>query len=168
MFVWEYEADGQTFEMVDYLGFPKGFAYNDKSNFWKRVGEIAGVKITSENAEIVDIDLGEFITSYDELVEHLQSKDDQGRNEKAEVKSLLVGDQQLIGKTCQLVVKVWDSNGKQGNEIAAVLQVGGGAGPRKPQPAAKSAPAAQAAARPAARPAAPAQQAAPGADELPY
>jgi hypothetical protein len=171
MFVWEYEADGQTFELVDYLGFPKNFAFNDKSIFWKRVGEIAGTKITSENADTVDIDLGEFIQSYDELVDHLQSKDEKGNNEKAEVKGLTVGDQQLIGKTCQLVVKVWDSNGKQGNEIAAVLPMGGGAGPRKPQKqAAQPAPAPaapQQTNRPPARPAQPAAAAQAEAD-LPF
>ncbi len=171
MFVWEYEADGQTFELVDYLGFPKNFAFNDKSIFWKRVGEIAGTKITSENADTVDIDLGEFIQSYDELVDHLQSKDEKGNNEKAEVKGLTVADQQLIGKTCQLVVKVWDSNGKQGNEIAAVMQVGGGTGPRKPQRQAAqpaAAPQQQApASRPPARPATPAPAPAIN-DEPPY
>ena len=132
MFIWEYEAEGQKYELTDFLGFPKNFAYNDKSNFWKRVGEIAGVKISSENAETVDLDLGDFIQSYDELVELLQTKDSKGGNEKAEVRGLTVGDQLLLGKQCQLVVKVWDANGKQGNEIAAVLQVGGGAGPLKP------------------------------------
>lgn len=140
MFIWEYEADGQAYELSDFLGFPKGFAYNDKSNFWKRVGEIAGVKLSSENADTVDIDLGEFIQSYDELVEHLQGKDERGNNEKAEVQGLTVGGQQLLGKTCQLVVKVWESDGKQGNEIAAVMQMGGGAGPKRPS-AVKAAPA---------------------------
>lgn len=166
MFIWEYEAEGQTFELTDFLGFPKNFAYNDKSNFWKRVGEIAGVKLSSENADTVDLDLGEFIQSYDELVDHLQSKDERGNNEKAEVKGLIVGDQQLIGKQCQLVVKVWDADGKQGNEIAAVMQVGGGAGPRKPQKAAPT----QAAAsqqKPAAAPRAAAPAPVPAA-ELPY
>ena len=148
MFVWEYEVDGQTFELPDYLGFPKNFAYNDKSNFWKRVAEIAGITINSENAELVDLDLGDFIQSYAELVEHLQSTNAQGNTEKAEVKSLTVGEQQLIGKQCQLVVKIWEKDGKSGNEIAAVLQIGGGTGPRKPQKAAP-APAAKAAPQPA-------------------
>lgn len=168
MFVWTYEADGQEFELTDFLGFPKNFAYNDKSNFWKRVGEIAGVKLTSDNAESVDIDLGDFIQSYDELVDHLQSKDDQGRNEKADVKALTVDGQSLLGKACQLVVKVWEADGKQGNEIAAVLQVGGGAGPRKPQRAAPTAqPAAPQSKTPPARPAPPAPTAAEKAD-LPF
>ena len=132
MFIWTYEDDGQEFELADYLGFPKNFAYNDKSNFWKRVAEIAGITINSENAELVDLNLGEFIQSYAELVDHLQSVNSQGNSEKAEVKGLAVGDQQLIGKQCQLVVKIWEKDGKNGNEIAAVLQVGGGTGPRKP------------------------------------
>lgn len=157
MFIWEYEVEGEKFELADYLGFPKNFAYNDKSNFWKRLGEIAGVRFSSENAETVDLDLGDFIQSYDELVDHLQTKDDQGKNEKADVRSLKVGDQSLIGKKCQLTVKVWEADGKQGNEIAAVLPIGGGAGPRKPG---KAAPAPQAApqqqARPPVRPVAPA------------
>ena len=160
MFVWEYEADGQTYEMVDYLGFPKNFAYNEKSNFWKRVAEIAGIKINSENAETVDLDLGEFIQTYDELVDHLQSKDERGNGEKAEVKGLSVGDQQLMGKKCELVVKVWTGdNGNQGNEIAAVMQIGGGAGPRKPQKTSAAPAAPQQQSRPPARPGAPVQAA---------
>ncbi|WP_407540490.1 hypothetical protein Q0M94_03565 [Deinococcus radiomollis] len=145
MFVWKYEVDDQEYELVDYLGFPKNMKYNDKSNFWKRVGEIAGITIASENADLVDVDFGDFIQSYAELCDHLQSTNAQGNTEKAEVKSVTVGDQELLGKRCQLVVKVWEKDGKSGNEIAAVLQLGGGTGPRKPQ---KAAPAA-AATRPA-------------------
>jgi hypothetical protein len=145
MFVWKCEIEGQEYELVDYLGLPKNLAYNDKSKFWPRISEIAAVTINSDNVELFDMDLGDFIQSYAELCDHLQSTNSQGNSEKAEVKSLTVGDQQLMGKTCQLVVKIWEADGKSGNEIAAVLQIGGGTGPRKPQkaaaaPAAKSAP----------------------------
>lgn len=157
--IWKFEADGETYELGDFQSFPKNFAYNDKSKFWKRLAEIAGVKITSDNAEIVDIDLGEFIQSYEELIEHIQTKNDQGRNERADVVGLTVGDQQMLGRRCQLVVKKWQNGDNEGNEIAAVLQIGGGAGPRVPQkkaaqPAA-AAPAPQAT-KPPARPATPA------------
>lgn len=173
LMIWEYEAEGQKFELGDYLGFPKNFAYNDKSKFWKRLGEIAGVKLSSDNADTVDIDLGEFVQSYEELLDYINTKNDKGGMEKLEVKGLTVGDQQLIGKQCQLVVKTWTGdNGNTGNEIAAVMQVGGGAGPRKPQAQAKAAaPNAQqapkAAAQPPARPAQP-QQDAPTEADMPF
>lgn len=167
LMVWEYESEGEKFELPDYLGFPKNFAYNDKSNFWKRVSEIAGVTINSDNAADVDLNLGEFIESYDELVDYLQTKDDRGNTAKAEVKGLSVGDQQLIGKACQLVVKVWEKDGKQGNDIAAVLPVGGGAGPRKPSKAPATQQAPQQQAKPPARPSAPAPAPAEGVD-LPF
>lgn len=138
MFVWEYEVEGEKYELTDFLTFPKNFAYNDKSNFWKRLGEIAGVKINSENADTVDIDLGEFVQTYPEMVEYINTKNDKGGLEKLEVKGLTVGDQQMLGKVCQLVVKQWrrDNGEVGGNEIAAVMQIGGGAGPRKPGKAA--------------------------------
>lgn len=173
LMIWEYEAEGQKYELGDFLGFPKNFAYNDKGNFWKRLSEIAGVKINSDNAETVDIDLGDFVQSYPELLDYINTKNDKGGLEKLEVKSLTVGDQQLMGKQCQLVVKTWTGeNGNQGNEIAAVMQIGGGAGPRKPQAQAKATPAPaaqqapQAASKPPARPAP--QQAQPGEVDLPF
>jgi hypothetical protein len=170
MFVWKWtDEDGGEFELTDYLGFPKNMKYNEKSVFWKRAGEIAGLTLNNENAGLLDMDLGEFITSYDELLEHIKSNNDQGRPEKAELTSLTVDGQELLGKKCRLVVGIWNNGEKEGNEIAKVMQIGAAQRPMKPQPVTKStAPAAQAAARPAARPAAPAQQAAPGADELPY
>ena len=162
MFIWEYEVEGEKFELTDYLTFPKNFAYNDKSNFWKRVSEIAGVKIGSDNADTVDIDLGEFVQSYDELVDYINTKNDRGGLEKLEVQRLTVGNQSLMGKQCQLVVKQWRKQDGEvgGNQIAAVLQVGGGAGPRKPgakAPATQQAPQAQVASKPPARPVTPAQ-----------
>ena len=144
LMVWEMEHEGEKFELADYLGFPKNFAYNEKSNFWKRIAEIAGVTINNENAGDVDLDLGEFIQSYDELLEHIQSVGDQGRPEKAEVKSITVNGQELLGKQCQLVVKVWTGeSGNQGNEIASVMQLGGGGGPKRPSAAKAAAPAPQ-------------------------
>lgn len=150
--IWEYDdGEGGTFELMDFLTFPKNFGYNDKSNFWKRVSEIAGVVINKDNVEMVDMNLGEFIQSYDELIEHIRSTNDQGKPERADVQGLTVGDQELIGKTCQLVVKVWNNNGQEGNNIASVMQVGASQRPVKPQRTAT--PAAKPAAAPATRPA---------------
>jgi len=144
--VWEFlDEDGNKFEIMDYLSFPKDFGYNEKSKFWKKVGEIAGMPIDKENVEDVDIDLGEFIQSYEELIEHIRSQDSQGRNEKAEVKSLKVGDQELMNKQCQLVVKIWRDGDKEGNDIASILQIGAAQKLLKPQKA--SAPATKPAAQ---------------------
>ena len=162
--IWEYDdGEGNKFELMDYLSFPKNFGYNEKSKFWKRIGEIAGTAINSETVESVDMDLGEFIQSYDELIEHIRSTNDQGRPEKAEVKSLLVGEQQLMGKQCQLVVKVWQSGDKEGNEVSSVIQLGAAQKPLKPQ---KAAPAAQQKTAPAA--ARPAPAPVPAGAELPF
>ncbi|SMB93380.1 hypothetical protein [Deinococcus hopiensis] len=156
MFIWKWtDEEGTEFELTDYLGFPKNMKWNEKSAFWKRAGEIAGLTFTNDNAGLLDIDLGEFIQSYTELLEHITSKDDRGNSEKAHVKGLSVGDQELLGKKCRLVVGVWDNGEKQGNEIAKVMQIAAASGPRKPTKAApttQSAPAAQKAA-PAPRPA---------------
>ncbi|MFC4426280.1 hypothetical protein [Deinococcus navajonensis] len=153
--IWEYkDEDGNPFELMDFLTFPKNFAYNDKSNFWKRVSEIAGMPINKENVGDVDLDLGEFIQSYDELIEHIRSTDSQGKAEKADVKGLTIGDQQLLGKKCQLVVKVWNNNGQEGNNIASVMQIGATQKPLKPQRQASAAQAApQSTSKPPARPA---------------
>lgn len=160
MFVWKWTDDeGQEFELVDYLGFPKNMKWNEKSAFWKRVGEIAGLALNNENAGLLDLDLGEFIQSYDELVEHIQSVNDQGKSEKAEVKSLTVDGQELLGKKCRLVVGIWNNGEKEGNEIAKVMQIAAAGGPKRPvkaAPAQAPAPQAQnkaAPARPAPAPA---------------
>lgn len=137
MFVWKWTDDeGGEFELVDYLGFPKNMKWNEKSAFWKRAGEIAGLTFNNENAGLLDLDLGEFIQSYDELVEHIQSVNDQGKSEKAEVKSLTVDGQELLGKKCRLVVGIWNNGEKEGNEIAKVMQIAAAGGPRRPTKAA--------------------------------
>lgn len=158
MFVWEYDdGEGNKFELVDFLGFPKNIAYNEKSKFWKRVGEIAGIALTNENADLLDLNLGEFIQTYDELLEHISAVDSQGKSEKAEVKALIVGEQELLGKKCQLVVGVWRSDKGEGNEVVKVMQLGGGAaGPKRPSKAPATAQAAPAQSAPPARPARPA------------
>lgn len=137
--IWEYtDEEGATFELMDFHTFPKDFAYNDKSNFWKRLAEIAGVTITKDNVQSLDVDInfGEFIQSYDELIEHIKSSNDQGRPEKAEVLALTVSGKDMIGKQCQLVVKVWQNGDKEGNTIASVIQMGAAQKPLKPQKAA--------------------------------
>jgi len=138
MFVWKWaDESGEEFELTDYLGFPKNMKYNEKSTFWKRAGEIAGLTLNSDNAGLLDIDLGEFITSYAELLEHITSPNDKGGTEKADVTSLTVGEQQLLGKKCRLVVGIWNNGEKEGNEIAKVMQIGAGAGgPKRPSKAA--------------------------------
>lgn len=142
--IWEWaDEDGNTFELMDYLTFPKNFGYNEKSNFWKRVSEVAAVAINAQNVGDVDLDLGEFIESYEELVDHIRSTNDQGRPEKAEVKSLKVGSQELIGKSCQLVVKVWQDGDRSGNDVASVMQLGASQRPQRPQRASAPRPAAQ-------------------------
>ncbi|EYB67046.1 hypothetical protein DEIPH_ctg052orf0044 [Deinococcus phoenicis] len=137
MFIWKWTDDeGQDFELVDYLGFPKNMKWNEKSAFWKRAGEIAGLALNNENAGLLDLDLGEFIQSYAELVEHIQGMNDQGKPEKAEVKSLTVDGQELLGKKCRLVVGIWNNGEKEGNEIAKVMQIAAAGGPKKPMKAA--------------------------------
>ncbi|MDV6376464.1 hypothetical protein [Deinococcus arenicola] len=164
--IWEYDdGEGNKFELMDYLSFPKNFGYNEKSKFWKRVGEIAGAPINKDNVGAVGLDLGEFIQSYDELIEHIRSTNDQGRAEKADVLKLTVAGQELMGKACQLVVKVWSNDGKEGNEVASVMQVGEA---RKPMKPAAKAPAQQNS-KPPARPVQPAQAPAPvGAADMPF
>lgn len=148
--VWAYkDEDGGEAELMDFLTFPKNLAYNEKSNFWKRLSEIAAVTINKENVADVDMDFGSFIDTYDELVEHIRSNDDTGKPHKAEVKSITVGSQKLLGKECQLVVKIWQNGDKEGNNISSVLQMGASQKPalkragtppkaeaRTPQPAA--------------------------------
>jgi hypothetical protein len=144
MFIWKWvDEDGTEFELTDYLGFPKNMKWNEKSAFWKRAGEIAGQTFTNENAGALDMDLGEFIQSYAELVDHISSVNDQGRPEKIEVKSLTVNDIELLGVQRRLVVGVWDNGEKQGNEIAKVMQIGAAQKPVKPSRVAAPAPQAQ-------------------------
>ena len=51
MFIWKWtDEEGEEFEQPDYMNFPKNMKYNEKSNFWKRAGEIAGVSFSGENA----------------------------------------------------------------------------------------------------------------------
>lgn len=140
MFIWKWvDEEGEEFELTDYMNFPKNINYNEKSGFWKRVGEIAGVTFSKENAGLLDIDFGDFIDTYADLVEHLQGKNEKGNNETAEARSLTVNDQQLIGVHRRLVVDIWQNDGKEGNNVVKVMQISSGAaGPKKPSRAAPS------------------------------
>lgn len=170
MFIWKWTDDeGSEFELVDYLGFPKNMKWNEKSAFWKRAGEIAGLALNNDNAGLLDLDLGEFIQSYAELVEHIESVNDQGKPEKAEVKSLTVDGQELLGKKCRLVVGVWNNGEKEGNEIAKIMQIAAAGGPRKPTKAAPTQAAAPAQKTAPTRPtSAPATEAPISTADLPY
>lgn len=142
-FIWTFKDDeGNEFELADFVNVPKNFKYNEKSNYWKRLGEMAGITITNDNVDAVVLDLG-FIESYDELVEACDSKNDQGNLEKPSVKSLSVNGQELIGCARQLVVKIWrNDEGKEGNEITSMLAIDGPkAGPKKAAPKGQAAPA---------------------------
>lgn len=139
MLVWEVGEGDDAVEVVDYLGFPKNLAYNEKSKFWKKLGEIVGEKISSENAARWGISFGEldnFIQSYEDLVEHINTPTDNGKTEKAEVVRMTWGPNDVLGVRRQLVLKIWESdNGNTGNDITAIMGAKKGAKP-KPKPAA--------------------------------
>jgi hypothetical protein len=167
MFIWKWNDDaGDEFELsCDYLGFPKNMKWNENSKFWKRVGEIAGLTFNDDNAGALDLDLGTFIGSYDELVEHISGMNDQGKPEKAEVKSLTVNGQEMMGVMRRLVVGVWNNGERDGNEIAKVMQIATVAsGPKKAARPAAPQPALVSAGAPAPRP----STTEPAHAELPY
>lgn len=142
MLIWateEQDADGNPVEVVDYLGFPKNIAYNEKSKFWGRLGEIVGVRTNSQNAGNLGISFGALdsqITSYQALVDHINTPGDNGKTLKAPVEGLSWDGQELIGAQRTLIVKVWDNGQRQGNEIAAVIGAKKAAGKPAAQPAA--------------------------------
>ena len=135
MLLWEVEVDGETVEVGDYLGFPKNIAYNEKSKFWSRLGEIMGVKVSSENAHLLGLSFGKldtFIDSYAALIDHISSVGDNGKSERADISRLTWGAEDVLGVQRQLVLKIWESNGKSGNDIAAVMGAKKTGGLRKP------------------------------------
>lgn len=148
LMVWAVEVEGETYEVADYLGFPKNIAYNEKSKFWAKVGEIMGVKVSSENAGQFGISFGKldsFIDSYGALIEHISTPGDNGKNEKAEVARMTWGAEDMLGVKRQLVLKIWEANGNSGNDIAAIMGAKKSGGVRKQGAAVPARQAAQAA-----------------------
>jgi hypothetical protein len=181
----EYQNESdQPYELVELMGMPKNFAYNEKTAYWKRLSEIAGFAINNETIGATAHDFGDFILSFADILEVIENADADKPDKKGNVTavSVMVNGVEQLGKICKLVVKKTPSDKDPKvfyNNIGSVVQAQASQPKRPPAPKAapaqpKAAPAAQAApaqqARSAPRPTAPAVE--PQFDEegneLPY
>ncbi|MHA0041537.1 hypothetical protein [Deinococcus sp. PEB2-63] len=169
------KEDGQTYDLVDYLGMPHNFSYNDKSAYWKRLSEISGFAITKDTVELTAHDFGEFITCWDDVMDVISNPDPDKPEKKGKVtaESLEVNAVEQLGRVCKVAIKKVPGKkdpSKFFNNIGSVMQAQAAAPKRPPARAAQptAAPQQQApASRPPARPATPAPAPA-GTEDLPY
>lgn len=170
--------DGQTYDLVDVLGMPKAFSYNDKSAYWKRLSEISGFAITKDTVGLTAHDFGDFVASWEDILDVIEHPDAEKPDKKGKVHavSVEVNGVEQLGRVCKVVVK--KTPGKKDpskffNNIGSVMQAQASQPKRPPTRAAapaapqQAAPAQRAAPTPAPRPA-PVPTAPQGDADLPF
>lgn len=167
--------DNQTYDLIDVLGMPKAFSYNDKSAYWKRLSEISGFAITKDTVELTAHDFGDFITSWEDVLEVIENPDSEKPDKKGKVNavSVEVNAVEQLGRVCKVVVK--KTPGKKDpskffNNIGSVMQAEASQPKRPPARTAAAQPAAPQQSAPPARPARPAPPAPTAAEkaDLPF
>lgn len=112
--------DKDPFEVAHFLSLPKEFQYHKKGKIWGHLGELVGETISDKNAEEVEFDAGDFISSYDELMEAINTADDKGNLEKVDMGVSYKGVA-LVGREYTLTLGVWTNDAdEKGNEIKAI------------------------------------------------
>jgi hypothetical protein len=115
-----------TFKWVDgeepavyqkFIRVPKGFAFNEKANWFKLLGALVGRSLKKEDAAKLAIDLGPNIDSYDALCEAVAAEDGKA---KVVIKSLAFDGESLYGKEAQLEL---DVNDRGYNKVKNALAV---------------------------------------------
>lgn len=159
--------EGQTYDLVDVLGMPANFAYNDKSGYWKRLSEISGFTITKATVGETAHDFGDFILSFADVLEVIGSPDAEKPDKKGKVTavSVEVNGVEQLGRVCKLVVKKQPGKkdpAKFFNNIGSVMQAQASQ-PKRPPTRPAAAPAGQTQSGPPARPTQPAPAAVGGA-----
>ena len=126
VFRWELEADvapiRDGFNKVSFrpgtaaLEFQTERKYAGK--FQQRLEALVGQMLTAEDAAHVDadIDTPDWIGNFDELLTHLQELDDQGKQRRAMVRSLKIGDRELIGAEALITVSITEKT-KNGQKV---------------------------------------------------
>lgn len=155
--------DKQTYDLVDVLGMPTNFAYNEKSGYWKRLSEIAGFAINNDTIALTGHDFGDFILSFEDIIEVISHPDAEKPDKKGKVTavSVEVNGVEQLGRVCKVVVK--KQPGKKDpkkffNSIGSVMQAEASQ-PKRPPTRPTAAPVAQAAPAQSAPPARPARPA---------
>ena len=166
--------DNQTYDLVDVLGMPKEFSFNQKSGYWKRLSEISGFTITKDTVGLTAHDFGDFITSWEDILDVIGNPDADKPEKKGKVTatSVEVNGVEQLGRVCKIVVKKVPSARdpkKFFNNVGSVMQAEASQPKRPPARAAQptTAPQQQAPASRPARPATPAPAPA-GTEDLPF
>jgi hypothetical protein len=159
--------EGKNYEVIEFLGMPTGMPnrlkYHEKTGYYKRLSEIAGVPIANqEDVKKIGHDFGDFISTWEDVLEVISHPDAEKPDKKGKVyvEQLHVSGVEQLGRVCRVVVK--KVSGKKDptkfyNNISAVMQLET-AGPKRPPTAKKAAAPTQdtapttSAPRPAARP----------------
>ena len=113
-FVWE-DADGDTFS-DSFVRVPLGFRLNDKAKWTNRLSALVGRPLTDEDAGKLLLDLGDDVSSYDDLCALVAETLDTGRGAFARVTELTFEGQSLFGRQAQLTLGM---NAKGYNTCAA-------------------------------------------------
>lgn len=169
VFRWEVDPEANpvrdSFNKVNFvpgtakLEFQTDRKYANK--FQQRLEALLGQMLTAEDAARVDADIEtpDWVTNFDELLDHLKGVDDKGLTYRARIKSLTIGGQELVGGTALITLSITEKvkNGQKAeyqkiDAVTALPKATGAARRTAPAPAAQPQPA------PATQATAPAQQ----------
>ncbi|AFZ66094.1 hypothetical protein [Deinococcus peraridilitoris] len=132
MLIWK-DADGDEF--TDFVSFPKGFGFNEKSAFWNRMAALIGKpQLTEDDLEGFDIELPHVDEDSDDPVAEFLSflRDPETLKPKLNpenqkpwsiaIDGITFEGEKVVGKQCVLQMKPkTDKDGKvqEGNKVAA-------------------------------------------------
>jgi|GEM_PF-6265888 len=116
VFMWEVEEDVKPvrdgFNAVKYNALTGNLEFNSErkyvGKFQTRIEALAGQQLSAEDVTSLDvhIDTPDFVTTFDELLGYLTETDDQGRPRRALLKSIKLGERELIGGEVILALSV--------------------------------------------------------------
>lgn len=116
VFRWEVDPEANpvrdSFNKVNYVAGTAKFEFQTErkyaNKFQQRLEALLGQMLTAEDAARVDADIEtpDFITNFDELLDHLKQVDDNGKPYRALIKSLKIGGQELIGGTALISLSI--------------------------------------------------------------
>lgn len=115
------DVDGERLESSP-IPLPSGLRYNDKSNFWKYIGALAGRNLSEDDVVSLDLD-GDYPT-FDSL-KNLPQFFVKGETPVL-AKSIMVNGQELIGtdRECLINLDTYESkSGQMRNKITGIIPV---------------------------------------------
>lgn len=123
--IFNWAVDGTQIQVSDWLNITRNFVWDGRAELYKRLGQIVGQRITTDNIHLLGISFvsihSDNITSYDDLMHRLAQVDANGKPVKVFVEALAFNNAPLIG--CQRMIGVSNGKNAQGDDINLVDSV---------------------------------------------